>query len=136
MFPSAAPASPPRSRPRTSFSHPRIRLTSPARSFIPTAAKLSTAKNGTPQENVRAAKSAGLHYISDGGRGITREKHGKDFVYLNTRGRRIRDVDTLTRIRNLAIPPAYHDVWISADPHGHIQAVGRDDRGRKQYRYH
>jgi DNA topoisomerase-1 len=86
--------------------------------------------------NVRAAKEAGLVYVSDDGPGIRRKKSGKGFVYVDEKGRRIRDAETLLRIRHLAIPPAYRNVWICPDPRGHIQAVGRDDRGRKQYRYH
>jgi DNA topoisomerase-1 len=87
-------------------------------------------------DNVRAAKEAGLVYVSDEAPGITRKKQGKNFVYLDPRGKTIRDRETLDRIRMLAIPPAYRDVWICANARGHIQAVGRDDRGRKQYRYH
>src|SRR5204862_2161252 len=71
------------------------------------------------------------------GPGIWRKKSGERFVYIDDRtGRQVRDAATLLRIRYLAIPPAYRDVWICPDPRGHIQAVGRDDRGRKQYRYH
>ena len=88
-------------------------------------------------DNVRAAKEAGLLYVSDDAPGITRRKQGpKNFVYLDPRGRPIKDRATLDRIRMLAIPPAYRDVWICPSDRGHIQAVGRDDRGRKQYRYH
>jgi DNA topoisomerase-1 len=87
-------------------------------------------------ENVRAAKEAGLVYVSDESPGITRKKQAKNFAYFDPRGKRIKDKSTLDRIRMLAIPPAYRDVWICANERGHIQAVGRDDRGRKQYRYH
>jgi DNA topoisomerase-1 len=88
-------------------------------------------------DNVRAAREAGLVYVSDESPGITRKKRGaKDFVYLDPRGKQVKDRETLDRIRMLAIPPAYRDVWICPNPRGHIQAVGRDDRGRKQYRYH
>jgi DNA topoisomerase-1 len=88
-------------------------------------------------DNIRAAKEAGLVYVSDESPGITRKKRGvKDFVYLDPRGKQVKDRETLDRIRMLAIPPAYRDVWICPNPRGHIQAVGRDDRGRKQYRYH
>src|SRR5688572_7594018 len=95
-------------------------------------------RNGTINlDNVRAAKEAGLVYVFDDSPGITRKKRGaKSFIYLDWRGKQIRDRQTLDRIRMLAIPPAYRDVWISANERGHIQAVGRDDRGRKQYRYH
>src|SRR5438105_95475 len=91
----------------------------------PTAEKLSTHRSASPTQNRRAAKSAGLRYVSDDRPGITRRKIGDDIAYFKSRGQRIRSVDTLTRIRNLAIPAAYHDVWISPDPRGHIQAVGR-----------
>jgi DNA topoisomerase-1 len=88
-------------------------------------------------DNVRAAKDAGLVYVSDDSPGISRRKRGaKDFNYLDPRGKQIKDRQTLDRIRMLAIPPAYRDVWICSSERGHIQAVGRDDRGRKQYRYH
>src|SRR3954468_17766617 len=87
-------------------------------------------------DNVRAAKEAGLVYVSDESPGITRKKQGKNFIYLDPRGKPIKDRQTLDRIRMLAIPPAYRDVWICANERGHIQAVGRDDRNRKQYRYH
>ena len=85
---------------------------------------------------VAAAKSAGLRYVNDGDAGIRRIRAGRDFHYENARGRRITDADTLGRIRRLAIPPAWTDVWICPDARGHIQATGRDARGRKQYRYH
>jgi DNA topoisomerase-1 len=87
------------------------------------------------------AAAAGLHYVSDDRPGIRRRKAGKHFSYRRdghgaAEGEVIRDRDTLARIRSLAIPPAWTDVWISADPRGHLQATGRDARGRKQYRYH
>ena len=87
-------------------------------------------------DNVRAAKEAGLVYVTDDSPGIHRRRNGKGFVYVDDKGKTITDDETLIRIRHLAIPPAYKDVWICANPRGHIQAVGRDDRGRKQYRYH
>lgn len=86
-----------------------------------------------PQE---AAESAGLIYVNDNEPGIKRLKHGKSFRYVNQDGKPMRDRDTLDRIRKLAIPPAYTDVWICAGEDGHIQATGRDAKGRKQYRYH
>ncbi len=79
---------------------------------------------------------AGLRYVSDDEPGIARRKHGKGFSYRSADGQPVSDAKTLARIRSLAIPPAYRDVWICADPDGHIQATGRDARGRKQYRYH
>jgi DNA topoisomerase-1 len=83
-----------------------------------------------------SAEEAGLHYVSDSTPGIRRRRAGKGFTYQDPGGRRITDRATLARIRSLAIPPAYADVWISPRPNGHIQATGRDARGRKQYRYH
>ncbi|MBD9468181.1 DNA topoisomerase IB [Pseudoxanthomonas sp. PXM01] len=68
--------------------------------------------------------------------GLRRQRHGRGFAYRDVRGRSVRDAATLARIRQLAIPPAYTDVWICADARGHLQATGRDARGRKQYRYH
>ena len=82
------------------------------------------------------AAAAGLTYVHDTDPGIRRRRAGKGFFYVGPDGRRVSDPDTLKRIRSLAIPPAYKDVWISPDPRGHIQATGRDDKGRKQYRYH
>jgi len=94
-------------------------------------------QNGAAKiENVQAAKEAGLVYVSDDSPGYTRRKSGSGLVYLDPKGKPIHDDETLLRIRYLAIPPAYKDVWICPNPRGHIQAVGRDDRGRKQYRYH
>ncbi|MBS0643806.1 MAG: DNA topoisomerase IB [Proteobacteria bacterium] len=82
------------------------------------------------------AKAAGLRYVSDRGRGIKRERAGDAFAYFDPKGRKITDEDDLARIRKLAIPPAYEDVWICPYANGHLQATGRDARGRKQYRYH
>lgn len=78
----------------------------------------------------------GLHYVSDTQPGISRKLVRGRFAYFAPDGTRIRDADTIRRIDALAIPPAYQDVWICPDPKGHIQATGRDARGRKQYRYH
>ena len=85
---------------------------------------------------VESAKEAGLRYVSDEKPGIRRGARGKNFVYLNPQGDVIHDEEHLSRIRKLAIPPAWTDVWICPIPNGHLQATGRDDRGRKQYRYH
>ncbi|CAN5682741.1 hypothetical protein BH23CHL4_BH23CHL4_23570 [soil metagenome] len=82
------------------------------------------------------AESAGLRYVTDAGPGITRIKSGKGFRYVDTNGEPLRDKTTLERIKAIVIPPAWTDVWISPSPNGHLQATGRDDRGRKQYRYH
>lgn len=89
-----------------------------------------------PADPVASAKQAGLRYITDTKPGIRRQRTGKSFTYLDCRGHRIRNSVELDRIRALAIPPAWTDVWISPDPLGHLQATGRDNRYRKQYRYH
>jgi DNA topoisomerase-1 len=85
---------------------------------------------------VEVAADAGLRYVNDDQPGYTRKAKGKDFEYFDTEGKRIRDETRLLRIRRLAIPPAYTNVWICPSPNGHLQATGRDARGRKQYRYH
>ena len=83
-----------------------------------------------------AARAAHLHYVDDSKPGYTR-RAGKDGpIYLDPKGETVTDEAVLTRLKKLAIPPAYTDVWICRDPKGHLQAVGRDARGRKQYRYH
>src|SRR5205085_7311059 len=87
-------------------------------------------------EQADAAKVAGLCYVSDRRPGIARERAGKGFRYIDPCGEPIHDPETLERIRSLAIPPAWADVWICPIAEGHIQATGRDARGRKQYRYH
>jgi DNA topoisomerase-1 len=83
-----------------------------------------------------SAAEAGLRYVSDITPGIRRRKRGRSFSYVDSSGKVLKDAGQLERIRKLAIPPAYTDVWICSDPRGHIQATGRDARGRKQYRYH
>jgi DNA topoisomerase I len=83
-----------------------------------------------------AAQEAGLVYTSDDEPGIRRVRRGRQFDYLGPNGKRIHDAATLDRIRSLAIPPAWEHVWISTRPRGHLQATGRDSRGRKQHRYH
>jgi DNA topoisomerase I len=83
-----------------------------------------------------AAEEAGLRYVSDDQPGYTRKHKGDGFEYFDTEGKPIKDEQRILRINRLAIPPAYKDVWICPTPNGHIQATGRDDRGRKQYRYH
>src|SRR6266403_819726 len=95
--------------------------------------------NGTEvasDEAVAAAEEAGLQYVSDQRPGYRRRLNGKDVKYLDTEGKRIRDEQRVLRIKRLAIPPAWTDVWICPSPTGHIQATGRDARQRKQYRYH
>lgn len=84
----------------------------------------------------KEARKAGLHYSSDEEPGLRRELRGKHFVYRGANGAVVKDKRTLVRIKRLAVPPAWTEVWISPDEDGHIQATGRDARGRKQYRYH
>lgn len=105
---------------------------SPSRPAVRTR-RPSTARPATPQE---WAALASLRYVSDAGPGITRARRGAGFSYRSPDGATIRDKDTLARIASLAIPPAWTKVWISPLPGGHIQATGRDVKGRKQYRYH
>ncbi len=83
-----------------------------------------------------AARAASLRHVTDAREGISRRRSGKGFTYRDTTGARVTDRDALARIRGLAIPPAWTDVWICPTAAGHIQATGRDARGRKQYRYH
>lgn len=83
-----------------------------------------------------AAKRARLRYVYDNAPGITRKKSGKSYQYFTPDKKPVHDKDTVARINKLAIPPAYKDVWICPFENGHMQATGRDARGRKQYRYH
>jgi DNA topoisomerase-1 len=87
-------------------------------------------------ENVESAAAAGLRYVSDVMPGIRRKKSGRGFTYLRPDGSIISNGAELSRIRGLVIPPAWTEVWICTNPQGHIQVTARDDRGRKQYRYH
>ena len=82
------------------------------------------------------AADAGLRYVSDAQPGIRRKRAGKGFAYERPDGDPVADDATLARIKSLAIPPAWTDVWICTSPRGHLQASGRDAKGRKQYRYH
>jgi DNA topoisomerase I len=84
----------------------------------------------------RGAQRSGLHYLSDSVPGLRRKKAGSGYVYMRARGLVVRDPAVIARIKSLAIPPAYTEVWISPDPRGHVQATARDSKGRKQYRYH
>jgi DNA topoisomerase-1 len=86
--------------------------------------------------DAHAEVPAGLRYVDDTRPGYTRRALEGKFAYFNTEGKRIRDAATIARIHALVIPPAYAEVWICPDPRGHLQATGRDARGRKQYRYH
>jgi DNA topoisomerase I len=85
---------------------------------------------------IEAARSAGLRYVTDAGPGISRRRNGRGFTYADPKGKHLVDKEVLARIKALAVPPAWTDVWICPHPLGHIQATGRDARGRKQYRYH
>ena len=85
---------------------------------------------------IESAEAAGLRYVSDTQPGIRRVRVGDGFEYIGSNGKTITNEKTLARIKSLAIPPAYTDVWISPQADGHIQATGRDAKGRKQYRYH
>lgn len=94
------------------------------------------ARDDLPTDPEAAAEAAGLAYVSDDRPGITRRRYGRHFGYYKSDGSRVTDARTLERIRALAIPPAYMDVWICPRANGHLQATGRDAKGRKQYRYH
>jgi len=85
---------------------------------------------------VQSARKVGLRYVSDGKPGIRRESLRGRFRYVDPAGKLIQDQATLARIKALVIPPAWSEVWICADPNGHVQVTARDARGRKQYRYH
>ncbi|HEY9697776.1 MAG TPA: DNA topoisomerase IB [Trichocoleus sp.] len=85
---------------------------------------------------VQCAKAVGLRYVSDNRPGIRRKLSGTEFSYLDLNGKPIRDPDELQRFKTLVIPPAWTEVWICPAPNGHLQATGRDAKGRKQYRYH
>jgi DNA topoisomerase I len=85
---------------------------------------------------IAAAKAARLRYVTDEKAGISREKYRDSFRYVDADGKKITDEDELERIQSLGIPPAWTNVWICPYPNGHIQATGRDAKGRKQYRYH
>jgi DNA topoisomerase-1 len=107
---------------------------------------MSPLSNGHADDATLAARAAGLRHVDDHGPGLRRRRSGRSvrhgkrwithFAILDSHGHPIRDEATLARIRALAIPPAWTDVWICPDAKGHIQATGRDARGRKQYRYH
>jgi DNA topoisomerase-1 len=96
----------------------------------------SSVSEGSPADPQEAAENAGLTYVSDMEPGIRRKKCRSRFVYFGVSGTKIHDKAIIKRIRKLAIPPAWTDVWICSKSNGHLQATGRDAKGRKQYRYH
>jgi DNA topoisomerase I len=96
----------------------------------------ATQEQTLPIDPLASAHVAGLHYVTDEQPGIRRKRAGRGFQYLDAKGQRIRNPDELRRFKSLVIPPAWTDVWICPRPDGHLQATGRDARGRKQYRYH
>lgn len=89
-----------------------------------------------PADPLASAKAAHLRYVTGEGPGIIRKRRGRGFYYLGQDLKAVRDKATLQRIASLVIPPAWQNVWICPTENGHIQAVGRDAKGRKQYRYH
>jgi len=97
----------------------------------PPASQNPSSEARTVAEPQKAAENAGLRYVNDEQPGIRRQKRGKGFPYLLPSGNAVIDPKTLERIRRLAIPPAYQEVWICPQANGHIQATGRDAKGRK-----
>lgn len=100
------------------------------------AADATSTSDACGLEPEEAARQAGLRYVSDAQPGIRRLRSGRGFRYVEPDGTAVDDADQLRRIKSLVIPPAWTDVWICRSPRGHLQATGRDARGRKQYRYH
>ena len=98
--------------------------------------RLSSLDSPLLTEHQVSAEQAGLIYVSDGQPGIRRRRSGRGFVYVGPDGAAIRSPEELARIKALVIPPAWTEVWICPTPHGHIQVMARDAKGRKQYRYH
>ncbi len=114
-----------------------MRARTRARAIRPRAAQCGDGAAAAQPDPLQSAREAGLRYVSDASPGISRRRVGNGgFTYTGPDGKRVRDAATLARIRALVLPPAWDDVWICPSPNGHIQAVGRDERGRKQYRYH
>jgi len=98
--------------------------------------KIVTDNSDEATDARQAAETAGLTYVTDTSAGITRFPDGDHFGYRDPKGRVIKNPEIIARINKLAVPPAYSDVWICPDRNGHLQATGRDAKGRKQYRYH
>ena len=103
---------------------------------MPSASRVTRPLPEPITDPVEAAQVAGLRYVHDDRPGIRRVRAGRGFRYVDPNGKPIRDPATLKRIHSLVIPPAWTDIWICPRADGHIQATGRDARGRKQYRYH
>jgi len=108
----------------------------PAAAAKPAKGKKQTVEANSAAVSVESAEEAGLRYVTDEQPGYTRKAKSDGFDYFDTAGKPIRDEPRVLRINRLAIPPAYKDVWICPSSNGHLQATGRDARGRKQYRYH
>jgi DNA topoisomerase-1 len=103
----------------------------------PAAPELGRSRaNAASASALRLAKNLGLTYVSADQLSLRRKRHGENFRYIDADGQPIRDLDTLQRLKSVAVPPAYEEVLYAADPSGHLQAVGRDAAGRLQYRYH
>lgn len=98
---------------------------------------LRRSRSDVPVSSPRSTSvAAKLYFVADAAPGVSRRRMKRGFTYINASGKAVRDAATLKRIKSLVIPPAWTDVWICPDAHGHIQATGRDARRRKQYRYH
>jgi len=104
--------------------------------ILDAAADILDAGVDVTEDPIESAKAAGLRYVTDKKPGIRRHREDDDFIYTSVDGQPITDPKTLDRIKGIGIPPAWEDVWISPIARGHIQATGRDAKGRKQYRYH
>ena len=127
----------PEALPEVSKARPRAKASTAAPRDEHGRGRVRTGVVRTSEDLARwMAKSASLHYVSDAAPGWSRRLlHGR-YAYFDAKGHRVRDEKEVKRVDSLAIPPAYQHVWICPDPKGHIQATARDDRGRKQYRYH
>src|ERR1044071_5703937 len=97
---------------------------------------VGSGEGSAPNGAFESAKAAGLVYVCPDQPGIKRVRAGQGFRYITSAGKDVRDKIILARIKRLAIPPAWQDVWICTKANGHLQALGKDIRGRKQYRYH
>jgi DNA topoisomerase-1 len=97
---------------------------------------MAIAVTGSPPDPYESARQAGLRYVHSDRPGYSRRRAGKGWIYVDTQGKAIRDAADIRRIKALVIPPAWTNVWICPIGNGHLQAVGRDARGRRQYRYH